>query len=53
MSQSHIYIVHSAKGYWLTDAKGYTQDIEKAGHFNFSDLAMFNLDKCTLHLLRD
>jgi hypothetical protein len=53
MSQSRIYIVQSSKGYWLADGRGYTQDIDQAGHFKFADLVMFNLDKCTLHLLRD
>lgn len=48
-----IYIVHSSKGYWLSDGRGYTKDISKAGHFKFSDLATFNLDHCTLYLFRD
>lgn len=44
-----IYIVQSSKGYWLADGRGYTQDIDRACCFKFADLALFNLDKCTLH----
>ena len=43
------YIVESSKGYWLANAQGYTQDISQAYRFKFADLALFNLDKCTLH----
>lgn len=44
-----IYIIQSSKGYWLSDGRGYTKDIHQAGRFKFVDLALFNLDKCTLH----
>lgn len=46
------YRIESVKGFWLAKANGYTQDRNQAGIFELDDMKQFNLDQCTLHLLR-
>lgn len=45
-----MYYIKSEKGYWLHNARGYTNDKAKAGTFTFSDMdrMRLNLDGCTL-----
>lgn len=42
------YLIKSDKGYWLPQGMGYTRSEREAGRFNTDDLALFNLDGCTL-----
>lgn len=47
-----VYVIESGRGYWLSGGNGYTSDPAQAGHFPAADLVRFNLDGCTLHLVR-
>lgn len=44
-----VYVIESAKGFWLSGGLGYTKDFEQAGRFPAADLVNYNLDGCTLH----
>jgi len=47
-----VYVIQSSRGYWLPGGNGYTSDKDRAGHFAAAELVRFNLDGCTLHLVR-
>ena len=46
------YKIRSAKGWWKVNGMGYTQDEGEAGIFSVDALGRFNLDLCTLYLVR-
>lgn len=48
-----IYLIKSAKGYWLARGHGYTKDVTKAGWFTSGESQQHNLDRCTLYRDRE